>query len=83
MSGHSLQLTVTGEPSHVGPTGMNRRHDSLAAEPLGRATASWIENVPNARGNVPHITRLHCDVRYTSADAAIEMEALLRASRYP
>jgi len=32
---------------------------------------------------VPHITRLHCDVRYTSADAAIEMEALLRASRYP
>jgi hypothetical protein len=57
---------------------MNRRHDSLAAEPLGRATASWIENVPNARGNVPHITRLHCDVRHTSADAAIEMEALLR-----
>ena len=84
MHARYFQLVVTGEPSHVGPTEMNRRHDSLAAaaevilaveriglaaEPGGRASASWIENMPNARGNVPHITRLHCDVRHNSADA--------------
>ena len=50
----------------------------LSAEPHGRASAGWIENIPNARGNVPHITRLHCDVRHNSADAAIAMEASLR-----
>jgi N-carbamoyl-L-amino-acid hydrolase len=93
MHARYFQLTLTGEPSHVGPTEMNRRHDSLAAaaevilameriglsaEPLGRASASWIDNIPNARGNVPHITRLHCDVRHNSADAAVAMEASLR-----
>jgi N-carbamoyl-L-amino-acid hydrolase len=93
MHARYFQLVVTGEPSHVGPTEMNRRHDSLAAaaeivlvveriglaaEPGGRASASWIENVPNARGNVSHITRLHCDVRHNSADEAIAMEASLR-----
>ena len=93
MHARYFQLVVTGEPSHVGPTEMNRRHDSLAAaaevilaveriglaaEPGGRASASWIENVPNARGNVPHITRLHCDVRHNSADEAIAMERALR-----
>ena len=72
---------------------MNRRHDSLAAaaeiilvverialaaEPAGRASATWIENSPNARGNVPHETRLHCDVRHNDADRAIAMEAELR-----
>jgi N-carbamoyl-L-amino-acid hydrolase len=93
MHARYFQLTVTGEPSHVGPTEMNRRHDSLAAaaeailaverigraaEPGGRASASWIENLPNARGNVPHITRLHCDVRHDSAQEAVAMEAALR-----
>jgi N-carbamoyl-L-amino-acid hydrolase len=93
MHARYFQLTVTGEPSHVGPTEMNRRHDSLAAaaeiilaveriglagEPDGRASASWIENIPNARGNVPHITRLHCDVRHNRADQAITMEGALR-----
>jgi N-carbamoyl-L-amino-acid hydrolase len=93
MHARYFQLVVTGEPSHVGPTEMNRRHDSLAAaaeiilaveriglagEPDGRASAGWIENVPNARGNVPHITRLHCDVRHNNADAAVAMEAALR-----
>ena len=93
MHARYFQLVVTGEPSHVGPTEMNRRHDSLAAaaeiilaverlgvaaEPGGRASASWIENVPNARGNVSHITRLHCDVRHNGADEAIAMEAALR-----
>ncbi|HEY0182351.1 MAG TPA: M20/M25/M40 family metallo-hydrolase, partial [Rhodopila sp.] len=93
MHARYFQLVVTGEPSHVGPTEMNRRHDSLAAaaevilaveriglaaEPGGRASASWIENIPNARGNVSHVTRLHCDVRHDSADAAIAMEAALR-----
>jgi N-carbamoyl-L-amino-acid hydrolase len=95
MHARYFQLVITGEPSHVGPTEMNRRHDSLAAaaevilavermglaaEPFGRASASWIENVPNARGNVPHITRLHCDVRHNSADEAVAMEASLRRS---
>ena len=93
MHARYFQLAITGEPSHVGPTEMNRRHDSLAAaaevilaveriglaaEPFGRASASWIENIPNARGNVSHITRLHCDVRHDSAEAAVAMEASLR-----
>ncbi|HEY1933091.1 MAG TPA: allantoate amidohydrolase [Acetobacteraceae bacterium] len=88
-----FQLLVTGEPSHVGPTTMDRRRDSLAAaaeiilaterlghqaEPGGRASATWIENWPNARGNVANITRLHCDVRHEDAQAAIAMEAALR-----
>ena len=34
--------------------------------------------MPNARGNVPHITRLHCDVRHNDAASAIAMEARLR-----
>jgi beta-ureidopropionase / N-carbamoyl-L-amino-acid hydrolase len=93
MQARYFQLVISGEPSHVGPTEMNRRHDSLAAaaevvlaveriglaaEPNGRASASWIENIPNARGNVPHITRLHCDVRHNEAATAIAMEATLR-----
>jgi N-carbamoyl-L-amino-acid hydrolase len=74
---------------------MDRRRDSLAAaaetilaieriahqaEPDGRASATWIENFPNARGNVANITRLHCDVRHNVAARAIEMEAALRAA---
>jgi N-carbamoyl-L-amino-acid hydrolase len=95
MHARYFQLTVIGEPSHVGPTAMDRRHDSLAAaaetilaieriahqaEPDGRASATWIENFPNARGNVANITKLHCDVRHESAARAIEMEAALRAA---
>jgi N-carbamoyl-L-amino-acid hydrolase len=90
-----FQLVVTGEPSHVGPTSMDRRRDSLAAaaeailaverialaaEPAGRASATWIENFPNARGNVANLTRLHCDVRHEQAERAILMEAELRAA---
>ncbi len=93
MHARYFQLTITGEPSHVGPTTMDRRRDSLAAtaeiilaieriahaaEPLGRASATWIENYPNARGNVANITRLHCDVRHEQAPRAIAMEAALR-----
>jgi N-carbamoyl-L-amino-acid hydrolase len=95
MHARYFQLVVTGEPSHVGPTTMDRRRDSLAAaaeiilavekiglasEPAGRASASWIENYPNARGNVSNITRLHCDVRHDRAADAIAMEASLRAA---
>jgi len=90
-----FQLTITGEPSHVGPTTMDRRHDSLAAaaeiilaveriawgaEPRGRASASWIANYPNARGNVANITRLHCDVRHADAAQAAAMEDALRVA---
>lgn len=95
MHARYFQLTITGEPSHVGPTTMERRRDSLAAtaeiilaverialaaEPSGRASATWIENYPNARGNVSNITRLHCDVRHERAEAAMAMEQELRAS---
>jgi N-carbamoyl-L-amino-acid hydrolase len=90
-----LQLRVTGEPSHVGPTTMDRRRDSLAAtaeiilaveriahaaEPGGRASATWIENYPNARGNVANVTCLHCDVRHELAEQAADMETELRRS---
>jgi N-carbamoyl-L-amino-acid hydrolase len=95
MHARYFQLVVTGEPSHVGPTTMDRRHDSLAAtaevilaverialaaEPGGRASATWIENYPNARGNVANITRLHCDVRHEDAAKAVAMEAELRTA---
>ena len=53
---------------------------ALAAEPQGRASATWIENFPNARGNVANITRLHCDVRHEHAQRAIAMEGELRAA---
>ena len=93
MHARYFQLTVTGEPSHVGPTTMDRRRDSLAAtaeiilaverialaaEPSGRASATWIENFPNARGNVANITRLHCDVRHEQAERAVAMDKELR-----
>jgi acetylornithine deacetylase/succinyl-diaminopimelate desuccinylase-like protein len=52
----------------------------LAAEPNGRASSSWIENLPNARGNVSHLTHLHCDVRHNDAPAAVAMEGELRAA---
>ena len=95
MHARYFQLTITGEPSHVGPTTMDRRRDSLAAtaeiileverlalaaEPGGRASATWIENYPNARGNVANITRLHCDVRHEQAGRALEMEQELCAA---
>jgi N-carbamoyl-L-amino-acid hydrolase len=94
MHARYFQLVITGEPSHVGPTTMDRRRDSLAAtaeiilaieriahaaEPDGRASATWIENYPNARGNVPNVTRLHCDVRHEQAQQAIAMETELFA----
>jgi beta-ureidopropionase / N-carbamoyl-L-amino-acid hydrolase len=95
MHARYFQLTITGEPSHVGPTTMDRRRDSLAAtaeiiltieriargaEPDGRASATWIENYPNARGNVANITRLHCDVRHEQAARTAAMEQELRAA---
>ena len=93
MQARYLQLLITGEPSHVGPTTMDRRRDSLAAaaeiilaverlaltaEPHGRASATWIENAPNARGAVSAATRLHCDVRHEQAKRATAMEQELR-----
>ena len=68
MHARYFQLTVTGEPSHVGPTTMDRRRDSLAAtaeiilaverialaaEPGGRASATWIENIPTRAATSP------------------------------
>lgn len=93
MHARYFQLTVVGEPSHGGATPMDRRRDSLAAtaevilaverigaaaEPGGRGSAAWIENAPNARGNVSNITRLSCDVRHTDPGEAVAMEGRLR-----
>lgn len=95
MHARYFQISVVGEPSHAGATPMEGRHDSLAAaaeiiladeriaraaEPGGRGSASWIENMPNARGNVPDITKLHCDVRHSDPLRAAAMEAELRLS---
>ena len=88
-------VTVTGEPSHAGPTTMDRRKDSLsgaaeiilaverigrAGEPGGRSSTTWIMNSPNARGANSAITRLHCDVRHESPARAAEMQAELEAA---
>jgi N-carbamoyl-L-amino-acid hydrolase len=80
MHARYFQLVVTGEPSLAAAADviLEVERIGLAGEPDGRASTGWIENIPNARGNVPHMTRLHCDVRHNSADAAIAMEATLR-----
>ena len=87
-----FHVTVHGAPSHVGPTTMDRRQDSLAAaaemilaveriglagEPGGRSSAAWIQNEPNVRGAVPSRTRLHMDVRHEDPARAAAMEAEL------
>jgi N-carbamoyl-L-amino-acid hydrolase len=89
-----FQLTIEGEPSHVGPTTMDRRQDSLAAaaemilaaeriglggEPGGRSSAAWIQNFPNVRGAVPNRTLLHVDVRHEDETRAHAMETELLA----
>lgn len=95
MHARYFQLVIHGTPSHAGATPMERRHDSLAAaaeivladerigraaEPGGRSSTSWIENFPNARGNVSDVTNLHCDVRHADAAKAVIMEGELRAA---
>jgi N-carbamoyl-L-amino-acid hydrolase len=87
-----FQITLEGEPSHVGPTTMDRRQDSLAAaaemilaaeriglaaEPGGRSSAAWIQNLPNVRGAVPNRTLLHMDVRHEDETRAHAMEVEL------
>ena len=93
MHARYFQLTVTGEPSHVGPTAMDRRRDSLAAaaeiilaverialrRPSRRPGLGDLDReFPNARGNVANITRLHCDVRHEHAARAIEWRRIAR-----
>ena len=95
MHARYFQISIVGEASHAGATPMERRHDSLAAaaeiiladeriaraaEPGGRGSASWIENIPNARGNVSDITKLHCDVRHSDPARTATMEGELRAA---
>lgn len=90
-----FQITLTGAPSHVGPTTMDRRQDSLAAaaeiilvterlgqdaEPHGRTSAAWIQNHPNVRSAVPAQTRLHLDVRHQDPAQAATMEQALRTA---
>ncbi len=95
MHARYFQILVRGTPSHAGATPMERRHDSLAAaaeiiladerigraaEPGGRSSSSWIDNFPNARGNVSDVTQLHCDVRHSDPAKAVAMETELRAA---
>jgi len=90
-----FQLVIDGAPSHVGPTTMDRRQDSLAAaaeiilaveriglggEPGGRSSAAWIQNSPNVRGAVPSRTRLHVDVRHEDPARAAAMQGELVAA---
>lgn len=89
-----FHVHLDGAPSHVGPTTMDRRQDTLAAaaevilaaervglagEPGGRSSAAWIRNEPNVRGAVPSHTRLHMDVRHEDPARAAAMEAELLA----
>jgi N-carbamoyl-L-amino-acid hydrolase len=90
-----FHVTIEGEPSHVGPTTMDRRQDSLAAaaemilaaeriglagEPGGRSSAAWVQNYPNVRGAVPNRTLLHMDVRHEDEARAAAMETELLAA---
>jgi N-carbamoyl-L-amino-acid hydrolase len=85
-------ITVTGEPSHAGPTTMDRRRDSLSGaaeivlaverigrggEPGGRSSTTWIMNSPNARGANSAVTRLHSDVRHEDPARAASMQVEL------
>lgn len=95
MHARYLQLVIRGEPGHAGATPMPARRDALAAaaeiilanerlareaEPDGRGSASWIESLPNARGNVADTVHLHCDVRHADPQAARQMEHKLRSA---
>jgi len=86
-------ITLTGASSHVGPTAMPDRRDSLAAaaelilaieaigrdsEPLARASCPWIQNEPNVRGANPGLTRLACDLRAADPGRLPAMEQALR-----
>jgi N-carbamoyl-L-amino-acid hydrolase len=90
-----FQITVTGEPSHAGPTPMDRRRDSLsgaaeivlaverigrAGEPGGRSSTTWIMNSPNARGANSAVTRLHSDVRHEDPARAAAMQQELESA---
>lgn len=88
-------ITVTGEPSHAGPTPMERRRESLAAaaelilaverigvaaEPRGRSSTTWIDNAPNARGANSAVTRLHSCFRHEAPERAAAMQVELEAA---
>jgi acetylornithine deacetylase/succinyl-diaminopimelate desuccinylase-like protein len=86
-----LQLTITGEPSHVGPTTMDRRRDSLAAaaetilsveriahaaEPGGRLSPSAMLFIPSV-GGITHNPREYSTKEQLAHGAQVLLDAVL------
>ncbi|MFZ5672566.1 MAG: Zn-dependent hydrolase [Pseudomonadota bacterium] len=83
-----LELRVTGENAHSGPTQMRRRRNALLGaslliarlneigwqhEPEGRTTCSRLTVEPNRYGIIPHFAELIADMRHPDAAKAQEM----------
>lgn len=88
-----LELRVTGENAHSGPTQMRRRRNALVGaslliarlneigwrhEPEGRTTCSRLTVEPNRYGIIPHLAELTVDMRHPDATKAEEMYAEFR-----
>lgn len=83
-----MELRVTGENAHSGPTPMRRRSNALvgaalliarlneigwAFEPEGRTTCSRLLIAPNRYGIIPHSAVLTVDLRHPDEERAGEM----------
>lgn len=83
-----MELRVTGENAHSGPTPMRRRSNALVGaalliarlneigwtfEPEGRTTCSRLLIEPNRYGIIPHSAELMVDLRHPDGDRAREM----------
>jgi N-carbamoyl-L-amino-acid hydrolase len=88
-----IDVTVTGESAHAGPTPMGSRHDALAAAAelvtaaidLGRqggppraATVGRLDVSPNVINTIPSVVRLSVDFR---ASDLTELDAMVEALR--
>jgi N-carbamoyl-L-amino-acid hydrolase len=85
-----LELCITGENAHSGPTRMRRRRNALVGaslliarlneigwshEPEGRTTSSRLTIAPNRYGIIPHLAELTVDLRHPDAAAAADMRS--------
>lgn len=88
-----LELRVTGENAHSGPTRMRRRRNALVGaslliarlneigwshEPEGRTTSSRLTIEPNCYGIIPHLAELTVDLRHPDAATAADMFSQFR-----
>lgn len=88
-----LELSVTGENAHSGPTQMRRRRNALVGaslliarlneigwrhEPEGRTTCSRLTVEPNRYGIIPHLAELTVDLRHPDPVTAREMYSEFR-----